>query len=75
MGAYSRKDMIEFAKFAKSWYTPRKVEEAYEHYLKGRRLTGGGRKKNKSLTEGKIKTNVKQYPNGIPKKEGVITTN
>jgi hypothetical protein len=39
MGAYSRKDMIEFAKFAKSWSTPRNVEKAYKQYLKGKRLT------------------------------------
>lgn len=45
MGRYSRKDMIEFAKFAKSYYTPRKVERAYELYLKGARLTGRKRKK------------------------------
>lgn len=68
MGRYSRKDMIEFAKFAKSWQTPRKVEKAYEHYLKGTRLTGGGKRVIKPLTEGKTKTNVKEYPNGIPEK-------
>ena len=39
MGRYSRKDMIEFAKFAKSYKTPRKVEVAYDRYLKGQRLT------------------------------------
>ena len=38
MGKYSRKDMIEFAKFAKSWYSPRKVEDAYKNYLNGDRL-------------------------------------
>lgn len=38
MGAYSKKDMIEFAKFAKSWSTPRNVEKAYNQYLKRRRL-------------------------------------
>ena len=38
MGRYSRKDMIEFAKFAKSWSTPRNVEKAYNQYLKGSRL-------------------------------------
>lgn len=69
MGRYSRKDMIEFAKFAKSWSTPRNVERAYEHYLKGMRLTGNKRGV-KPLTEGKTKTNVKQYPNGIPQKKG-----
>lgn len=38
MGRYSRKDMIEFAKFAKSWQSPRTVEVAYQRYLKGDRL-------------------------------------
>jgi len=42
MGAYSRKDMIEFAKFAKSWSTPRDVEKAYGWYLKGLRLARHG---------------------------------
>ena len=68
MGRYSRKDMIEFAKFAKSWSTPRNVEKAYNQYLKGMRLSQRGVVG--PLTEGKTKTNVKQYPNGIPKKKG-----
>jgi hypothetical protein len=38
MGRYSRKDMIEFAKFAKSYQSSRNVEEAYQAYLKGQRL-------------------------------------
>jgi hypothetical protein len=38
MGKYSRKDMIEFANFAKSFQSPRKVKQAYELYLKGVRL-------------------------------------
>jgi len=38
MGRYSRKDMIEFAKFAKSYQSSRNVEEAYAAYLKGARL-------------------------------------
>jgi len=38
MGRYSRKDMIEFAKFAKSYQSSRGVEEAYQAYLKGERL-------------------------------------
>ena len=38
MGRYSRKDMIEFAKFAKSYQSSRKVEEAYKAYLGGARL-------------------------------------
>ena len=45
MGKYSRKDMIEFAKFAKSFQTPRKVEKAYKMYLHGVRLVVGKRKK------------------------------
>ena len=42
MGAYSRKDMIEFAKFAKSWSTPRNVEKAYQIYQRGFRLSQRG---------------------------------
>ena len=38
MGRYSRKDMIEFANFAKSYQSSRKVDEAYAAYLKGVRL-------------------------------------
>jgi hypothetical protein len=38
MGRYSRKDMIEFANFAKSYQSSRKVSEAYNAYLKGDRL-------------------------------------
>ena len=38
MGRYSRKDMIEFANFAKSYQSSKKVEEAYAAYLKGARL-------------------------------------
>ena len=38
MGRYSRKDMIEFAKFAKSYQSPRNVEDAYAAYLGGARL-------------------------------------
>lgn len=38
MGRYSRKDMIEFANFAKSFQSSRKVSEAYDAYLKGARL-------------------------------------
>jgi len=37
MGRYSRKDMIEFANFAKSYQSSRKVEDAYKAYLKGAR--------------------------------------
>lgn len=45
MGRYSRKDMIEFANFAKSYQSPRKVTKAYELYLKGARLKVWKRKK------------------------------
>lgn len=38
MGRYSRKDMIEFAKFAKNYQSSRSVEKAYNAYLKGARL-------------------------------------
>ena len=38
MGRYSRKDMIEFANFAKSYQSSRKVSEAYDAYLGGARL-------------------------------------
>lgn len=38
MGRYSRKDMIEFANFAKNYQSSRKVDEAYAAYLKGVRL-------------------------------------
>jgi len=38
MGRYSRKDMIEFANFAKSYQSSRNVEEAYAAYLSGARL-------------------------------------
>lgn len=44
MGRYSRKDMIEFANFAKSYQTPRKVDKAYERYLSGVRLVGKKKK-------------------------------
>jgi len=38
MGRYSRKHMIEFAKFAKSYQSSKNVEEAYVAYLSGVRL-------------------------------------
>jgi hypothetical protein len=38
MGRYSRKDMIEFANFAKSYQSPKKVSKAYDRYLKGDRI-------------------------------------
>ena len=37
MGRYSRKDMIEFANFAKSYQSSTKVKDAYQAYLKGAR--------------------------------------
>ena len=37
MGRYSRKDMIEFANFAKSYQSNPKVDKAYDAYLKGDR--------------------------------------
>ena len=37
MGRYSRKDMLEFAKFAKSYQSNRKVGDAYKAYLSGDR--------------------------------------
>jgi len=46
MGRYSRKDMIEFANYAKSFQSPRKVTAAYKRYLKGDRLVTN-KKKNK----------------------------
>jgi hypothetical protein len=45
MGRYSRKDMIEFANFAKSYQSPKKVKDAYKSYLKGDRLISTKRKK------------------------------
>ena len=38
MGKYSRKDMIEFANFAKSYQSSPKVKEAYKAYLSGERI-------------------------------------
>jgi len=66
MGRYSRKDMIEFAAFAKSYQSSKKVEDAYAAYLSGVRFVT--RRTVRPLTEGKTKTNVKHYPNGIPPK-------
>jgi len=37
MGRYSRKDMIEFANFAKSYQSSPRVTDAYKAYLKGAR--------------------------------------
>lgn len=38
MGRYSRKDMIEFANYAKSFQSPQKVIDAYKAYLEGGRI-------------------------------------
>lgn len=38
MGRYSRKDMIEFANFAKSYQSSPKVTDAYDLYLRGVRI-------------------------------------
>jgi len=76
--------MIEFAKFAKSYATPRDVEKAYDLYLNGARLWNifnktvvakpvnklKFKREVKPLTEGKTKSNVKHYPNGVPPKKG-----
>lgn len=45
MGRYSRKDMIEFSNFAKSYQSSRKVSEAYDAYLKGKRIVTKNNKK------------------------------
>lgn len=45
MGRYSRKDMIEFANFAKSYQSSPKVKEAYKAYLGGKRLVTNKTKK------------------------------
>jgi hypothetical protein len=60
MGRYSRKDMIEFANFAKSYQSPKRVEDAYADYLKGVRLVTT---KEESLYQKIRKSNV-VYLNG-----------
>jgi hypothetical protein len=45
MGRYSKKDMIEFASFAKSYQSHQKVKLAYKQYAKGERLHCPGHKK------------------------------
>ena len=50
MGRYSRKDMIEFANFAKSWQSPQTVEVAYQRYLKGDRLIANRKKRKNGNT-------------------------
>jgi hypothetical protein len=59
--------MLEFANFAKSYQSSQNVGEAYQAYLGGKRLTC---REVRPLTEGKTKSNVKHYPNGIPPKSG-----
>lgn len=44
MGRYSRKDMIEFAKFAKNYQSSRNVDVAYEAYQKGARIKSKNKK-------------------------------
>lgn len=44
MSNYSRNDMIVFAKFAKSYQSPQKVEDAYDAFLDGKRLINKKRK-------------------------------
>jgi hypothetical protein len=36
---YTKKDMIEFANFAKSYQSNRYVKDAFEEYEKGKRLS------------------------------------
>ena len=56
MGRYSRKDMIEFANFAKSYQSSKKVSEAYDAYLKGTRIkTGPHKNKLPKVNKSKIR--------------------
>ena len=55
MGRYSRKDMLEFAKFAKSYQSPRNVNDAYADYLKGVRIVTN---KTESVLHKILKSNV-----------------
>ena len=75
MGRYSRKDMLEFAKFAKSYQSPRNVDDAYADYLKGKRLVGN---KTESLHQKILKSNVIYFNNKIVKnrygKEEIIVS-
>ena len=45
MGRYSRKHMIEFANYAKSYQSPKKVDKAYKRYLNGDRLVTNKKEK------------------------------
>jgi hypothetical protein len=38
MGKYSRKDMLEFANYAKNFQSAKSVINAYNAYLKGKRI-------------------------------------
>ena len=38
MGKYSRKDMLEFASYAKNYQSAKSVVNAYNAYLKGKRI-------------------------------------
>lgn len=40
MSYYSSSDMIEFAKYAKNYSTPKCVEKAFRYYSMGMRLGG-----------------------------------
>jgi len=75
MGRYSRKDMLEFAKFAKSYQSSRNVEEAYAEYLKGVRHVGN---KEPSLYQKILRSNVIYFNNLIVKnrygKEQVVAS-
>jgi len=75
MGRYSRKDMLEFAKFAKSYQSSRNVEEAYTEYLKGVRHVGN---KEPNLYQKILRSNVIYFNNLIVKnrygKEQVVAS-
>ncbi|MFW6219408.1 MAG: hypothetical protein ACOC33_00940 [bacterium] len=69
MKLFNDNDMIEFAKYAKSYMTARKVEKAFEKYKSGDRLNCPKPRVN-ILTEGSEKRNIKKYPNGIIPEKG-----
>jgi hypothetical protein len=45
MGRYSRKDMLEFANYAKNYQSAKSVINAYDSYLKGKRIITNNKKK------------------------------
>ena len=45
--------MIEFAAYAKSWQSPKKVRDAYRLYLSGRRLNDGTRTRRRRSEDGR----------------------